>query len=296
MGIAKTAREEKLRARAEARRRPATRERADGRALPPARAQGGGAGAGDPDPGPRRRRRSRTCRKSCTSRRRSARVAGISRPRSPRARGFRRPLSWSHPVEDPLNLIERRPRTHASRRPRASSPGPSSGDRPPPHAQPVTAPTRARSALAEFVALASGMVRSSQPERRPDLRHSIRPARRRGPVRDRRAGAGAQQRLRCDSRPRGLHRHERARRRKRDAAGGGAADRRRGRRRQDRFVKRRGPHGRRADRGHRPRDRHRGPQGGGDGAAGAAVRRFRGRCGPGRLCWHSAARSACRSR
>ena len=55
-GIAKNAREEKLRARAE-RRRSRRRERADGRALSPARPEGGGAGAGHPDPGPRRKKK-----------------------------------------------------------------------------------------------------------------------------------------------------------------------------------------------------------------------------------------------
>ena len=53
LGIAKTAREEKLRARADAKKKR-RRERAHGRALPPARPEGGAAGAGAPDPGPRR--------------------------------------------------------------------------------------------------------------------------------------------------------------------------------------------------------------------------------------------------
>ena len=52
-GIAKTAREEKLRAKAEA-AQEAGRERAHGRALPPARAQGAAGRAGAPDPGARR--------------------------------------------------------------------------------------------------------------------------------------------------------------------------------------------------------------------------------------------------
>ena len=72
-----------------------------------------------------------------------------------------------------------------------------------------------------------------------------------------------------------LHRHQRARRRERDAHRGGAAVRRDRRRAGTIDPEAARPHGRRAGRRDRSRDRHRGPQGRGARAAGAAVRRLR---------------------